>query len=175
MSTRRRLSTSSIASERSVISPSSDASSVRVVCRVRPLNGKEKRLGSTPVCAHVLAPEDDVVIDEEQEEEDEKEGKSTTLTIKMEEGARHTFTFDQVFDVESTQREVYAGSARPIIEDVFKGYNGTVFAYGQTGAGKTFTMEGNSIRKRWPRGRVRRFEQKSAHVGNYSTSCCGYF
>ena len=61
----------------------------------------------------------------------------------MEEGARHTFTFDQVFDVESTQREVYAGSARPIIEDVFKGYNGTVFAYGQTGAGKTFTMEGN--------------------------------
>ena len=60
----------------------------------------------------------------------------------MDEGTRHTFTFDQVFDVDSAQRDVYAGSARPIILDVMEGYNGTVFAYGQTGAGKTYTMEG---------------------------------
>lgn len=31
--------------------------------------------------------------------------------------------------------------ARPIVEDVMVGYNGTIFAYGQTGTGKTFTME----------------------------------
>ncbi len=33
-------------------------------------------------------------------------------------------------------------SAKPILESVMEGYNGTIFAYGQTGTGKTFTMEG---------------------------------
>ena len=38
--------------------------------------------------------------------------------------------------------EVYNQAARPIIQNVLEGYNGTIFAYGQTGTGKTFTMEG---------------------------------
>jgi kinesin family protein 3/17 len=38
--------------------------------------------------------------------------------------------------------DVYNETARPIIEKVLAGYNGTIFAYGQTGTGKTFTMEG---------------------------------
>lgn len=52
------------------------------------------------------------------------------------------FTFDQVFDWNSTQEQVYADAAKPIVISVLEGYNGTVFAYGQTGTGKTHTMEG---------------------------------
>ena len=40
------------------------------------------------------------------------------------------------------QDDLYQQTAAPIIENVFEGYNGTIFAYGQTGTGKTFTMEG---------------------------------
>lgn len=38
--------------------------------------------------------------------------------------------------------DVYNETARPIVEKVLAGYNGTIFAYGQTGTGKTYTMEG---------------------------------
>jgi kinesin family protein 3/17 len=52
------------------------------------------------------------------------------------------FTFDSVFSTSSTQADVYNEVARPIVENVLQGYNGTIFAYGQTGTGKTYTMEG---------------------------------
>jgi len=39
--------------------------------------------------------------------------------------------------------DVYNEVARPIVDKVFDGFNGTIFAYGQTGTGKTFTMEGS--------------------------------
>jgi len=54
------------------------------------------------------------------------------------------FTFDAVFDWESTQKEVYDYTARGIVNSVMEGYNGTIFAYGQTGTGKTHTMDGYS-------------------------------
>lgn len=40
------------------------------------------------------------------------------------------------------QEKVFKQAALPIIESVLEGYNGTIFAYGQTGTGKTHTMEG---------------------------------
>lgn len=52
------------------------------------------------------------------------------------------FSFDYVFSPESKQLDIYNLIARPIVDAVLEGYNGTVFAYGQTGTGKTFTMEG---------------------------------
>ena len=55
------------------------------------------------------------------------------------------FTFDRVFGPVSTQEELYLYSAKPVVEDVLKGYNGTIFAYGQTASGKTHTMEGPDI------------------------------
>lgn len=54
----------------------------------------------------------------------------------------HSFTFDQVFDMKTKQSEIYEMSARPAVEALIEGYNSTIFAYGQTGTGKTFTMEG---------------------------------
>ncbi|KAK9819166.1 hypothetical protein WJX81_001387 [Elliptochloris bilobata] len=52
------------------------------------------------------------------------------------------YTYDAVLGPSSTQEQVYAATAQPIVESVLEGYNGTVFAYGQTGTGKTFTMDG---------------------------------
>ena len=52
------------------------------------------------------------------------------------------FTFDCVYDWNSKQENIFAESAYPIIENVMEGYNGTIFAYGQTGTGKTHTISG---------------------------------
>ena len=52
------------------------------------------------------------------------------------------FSFDAVFDTNSTQVDIYNETARPIVDKVLQGYNGTIFAYGQTGTGKTYTMSG---------------------------------
>lgn len=55
------------------------------------------------------------------------------------------FTFDRAFGPESKQSEVYNSVVAPLIEEVLAGYNCTVFAYGQTGTGKTHTMVGDVI------------------------------
>jgi len=52
------------------------------------------------------------------------------------------FTFDAVFDDDSNQTEVYQDIAQDLVDSVLEGYNGTIFAYGQTGCGKSFTMMG---------------------------------
>ncbi|KAF3928811.1 Kinesin-1 [Orbilia brochopaga] len=56
-----------------------------------------------------------------------------------------TFTFDRVFDMKCKQNDIFDFSIRPTVDDILNGYNGTVFAYGQTGAGKSFTMMGSDI------------------------------
>lgn len=53
-----------------------------------------------------------------------------------------TYTFDHVYDEQCTQEQIYDECAKQIIENVMVGYNGTIFAYGQTGTGKTYTMCG---------------------------------
>lgn len=50
--------------------------------------------------------------------------------------------FDKVFKPNATQEKVYNEAAKSIVSDVLAGYNGTIFAYGQTSSGKTHTMEG---------------------------------
>ncbi|KAH7296741.1 hypothetical protein KP509_26G036900 [Ceratopteris richardii] len=50
------------------------------------------------------------------------------------------FKFDAVLGASATQADVYAVAAQPIVLDVLEGYNGTIMAYGQTGAGKTYTL-----------------------------------
>lgn len=50
--------------------------------------------------------------------------------------------FDKVFKPNATQEKVYSEAAKSIVADVLAGYNGTIFAYGQTSSGKTHTMEG---------------------------------
>lgn len=64
------------------------------------------------------------------------------LRNPRQEGSTKGFTFDAVYDKDSTQRMVYDETAFPLVESVLDGFNGTIFAYGQTGCGKTWTMSG---------------------------------
>lgn len=53
------------------------------------------------------------------------------------------YTFKHVFDKDSSQHEVYATVAQPLVENLIKGKNGLLFTYGVTSSGKTYTMTGN--------------------------------
>ncbi|KAK9451845.1 P-loop containing nucleoside triphosphate hydrolase protein [Limtongia smithiae] len=54
-----------------------------------------------------------------------------------------TYSFDHVFGPEADQAMVYDEVVAPILEEALAGYNCTIFAYGQTGTGKTYTMSGD--------------------------------
>ncbi|CAK0865132.1 unnamed protein product [Prorocentrum cordatum] len=60
--------------------------------------------------------------------------------------ATYQFKLDHVLDMKTTQEEVFDLVAKPVIEDVLNGINGTIFAYGQSGSGKTFTITGGAER-----------------------------
>ena len=94
---------------------------VKVAIRVRPMNKHEMEQNSK-LCVEVDPANGTVSV-------------SNSKSVK-------TFPFDYVYGMDSTQREVYDQVAFPIVDSIFQGYNGTVFAYGQTGCGKTFTMMG---------------------------------
>uniref|UniRef100_A0A8D0H2G1 Kinesin-like protein n=1 Tax=Sphenodon punctatus TaxID=8508 RepID=A0A8D0H2G1_SPHPU len=98
---------------------------VKVVVRCRPFNDREKVM-SYKMSVNV----------------DEMRGTITVHKTDSSNEPPKTFTFDTVFGPESKQLDVYNLTARPIIDSVLEGYNVTIFAYGQTGTGKTFTMEG---------------------------------
>ncbi|KAJ2403197.1 hypothetical protein GGI23_000126 [Coemansia sp. RSA 2559] len=101
----------------------SQSNNIKVIARFRPPNSLEQKSGGIPV------------VDIEDE---------TTVGIKCDEHIG-SFTFDRVFGSETTQSQIYNYAIRDTLEDVFNGYNGTVFCYGQTGSGKTFTMMGADI------------------------------
>ncbi|KAL3241326.1 tubulin-dependent ATPase KIP3 [Nakaseomyces bracarensis] len=57
-------------------------------------------------------------------------------------GSEIKFVFDKLFDEEATQREVYQSTTSSLLDSVLDGFNSTVFAYGATGCGKTYTVSG---------------------------------
>ncbi|KAL1457120.1 hypothetical protein WDU94_001781 [Cyamophila willieti] len=103
-----------------------EVENVRVFVRLRPLNKKEIEANYTNIATVDLL--------------------NGIVSVKNPVGYSHeppkTFTFDTVFDSDSKQLDIYNETARPIVDKVLLGFNGTIFAYGQTGTGKTFTMEG---------------------------------
>lgn len=86
--------------------------------------------------------------------------------------APRSFFFDKVYDETLTQERIFNETSLPIVESVLQGYNGTIFAYGQTGTGKTHTMEGD-IRSETEKGIIpRSFEMifdliKTTYNTNY--------
>uniref|UniRef100_A0A8C9XXI3 Kinesin-like protein n=1 Tax=Sander lucioperca TaxID=283035 RepID=A0A8C9XXI3_SANLU len=89
---------------------------IKVLCRFRPLNQSEILRGDQFIPK--FQSDDTVLVG----------GKS--------------YVFDRVFPTNTTQEQVYNTCAKQIVKDVLGGYNGTIFAYGQTSSGKTHTMEG---------------------------------
>lgn len=101
-------------------------SNVKVVCRFRPLNQIELKYSEESSCSL-----------------NENTVKIVSKKPKMFEGTDEFFyTFDALFDWNSSQKEVFKEVASQILEALFEGINGTILAYGQTGSGKTFTMQG---------------------------------
>jgi kinesin family member 5 len=74
--------------------------------------------------------------------------------------ASGSFTFDRVFDMSSKQSDIFDFSIKPTVDDILNGYNGTVFAYGQTGAGKSYTMMGSDIDNDEGRGVIPRIVEQ---------------
>ncbi|XP_078333667.1 osmotic avoidance abnormal protein 3-like isoform X3 [Crassostrea virginica] len=104
---------------------SSDGETVKVIVRCRPMNTREKDLKCTTVVA--------------------MEGKRGQCSIRNPDDKKappKMFTFDGAYFVDSTTENIYNEIAYPLVEGVTEGYNGTIFAYGQTGCGKSFTMQG---------------------------------
>ncbi|KTG46185.1 hypothetical protein cypCar_00029477 [Cyprinus carpio] len=101
------------------------AEAVKVVVRCRPLNKKEEATNQERI----------VEVDVRLGQVSVRKPKSSGSFLK-------SFTFDAVYDVGSKQNELYDYACKPLIDSVMHGFNGTIFAYGQTGTGKTYTMEG---------------------------------
>jgi len=75
------------------------------------------------------------------------ERKEVVVARKMGAGrqSRMVFRFDEVLSSFSTQDDVFKATLAPLISQVLSGYEATAFAYGQTGTGKTYTMEGQTM------------------------------
>ncbi|ELW48455.1 Kinesin-1 heavy chain [Tupaia chinensis] len=89
---------------------------IKVMCRFRPLNESEVNRGDKYIAKF--------------------QGEDTVMI------ASKPPAFDRVFQSSTSQEQVYNDCAKKIVKDVLEGYNGTIFAYGQTSSGKTHTMEG---------------------------------
>lgn len=70
------------------------------------------------------------------QEEDPEKNTLGKIGLTMISGKQRDFYFDYIFGETAAQDQVYDRLARPIVADVLKGCNGTIFAYGQTGTGK---------------------------------------
>ncbi|CAK70065.1 unnamed protein product (macronuclear) [Paramecium tetraurelia] len=97
-----------------------EGQNIKVVARLRPLNSLEMQQGGE--CC--------VTYNDKQ------------ITVTVGSNDKQDFTFDRIFGPDSEQADVFEEVGRPILDSVMNGYNGTIFAYGQTSSGKTFTMEG---------------------------------
>jgi kinesin family protein 11 len=108
------------------MSSANKSTSVKVCVRLRPFNKREKKKNTLPV---VTA--------------DTANNQVTVVKGLHQKAVRSTFNFDNVFSEYATQEEVFNATLLPLVEQVMLGFEATVFAYGQTGTGKTHTMEGN--------------------------------
>ncbi|XP_053736266.1 kinesin-like protein KIF3C [Synchiropus splendidus] len=109
------------------MSKTKSSESVKVVVRCRPLNRKEESSGPGGAIVQMDLKLGQVILRNPRAPASEPQ---------------KTFTFDAVYDGYSKQRDLYDESVRPLIDSVLEGFNGTIFAYGQTGTGKTYTMQG---------------------------------
>ncbi|KAF3494445.1 hypothetical protein DY000_02058417 [Brassica cretica] len=95
---------------------------VRVAVRLRPRNA------------------DECVADADFADCVELQPELKRLKLRKNNWDTETYEFDEVLTESASQKRVYQVVAKPVVESVLEGYNGTVMAYGQTGTGKTFTL-----------------------------------
>ena len=106
---------------------------MRVAVRVRPLSPKE--LETSDYIVEVNHEDGELVV------LDPSDATADAVDV-LHRSYERAFNFEHMFGPSSTQTEVYAATIRDFIPFVLQGYNATVFAYGATGSGKTYTMLG---------------------------------
>ena len=111
---------------------------IQVVVRCRPFNEKEKRENRTNII-DIDAKLRQVTI--KAAPSGAAGGPSSPSPRQIAE-AEKSFTFDAVYDENTQQRIFYDESCFSLVENVLEGFNATIFAYGQTGCGKSWTMQG---------------------------------
>ena len=74
-----------------------------------------------------------------------KQSSNKVTLINEKTDNKYDMLFDYVFDEKDNQETVYNIFGEKLMNDIFRGYNGTIMAYGQTGSGKTYTMFGRSL------------------------------
>ena len=112
----------------------SKSSNVKVYCRIRPENEKEHSTG-LGICLEQTSQNSlKIIVD--------NLNINTGLKENYIEKASQDFTYDKVFPSDTNQKAIFDIVAKPLISAAFEGINGTLFCYGQTSSGKTYTMEG---------------------------------
>ncbi|CAD5222055.1 unnamed protein product [Bursaphelenchus xylophilus] len=108
------------------------SSQLVVAVRIRPLNESEKQKKGFE-CAYALDQQKVLLVDPEKFENN---------ILRQNRQHERTFNFDAVFGPGSEHMEVHEATTSPLVDFVVAGSNATVFAYGPTGSGKTYTMVG---------------------------------
>ena len=112
----------------------SKSSNIKVYCRIRPENEQEISSG-LGLCLNPKSPTSvQILVDNLNINSGLKENYSDKINQE--------FTYDKVFPSETNQETIFDQVAKPLISAAFEGINGTLFCYGQTASGKTYTMEG---------------------------------
>ena len=116
---------------------------IRVAVRIRPFNRNELEQNQRNIIQ--VLDKSNIVFDGEEDEDEFffKGAKLTHRDITKRVRKKLSMSFDDVFPMESTNEEIFADCTEPLVTSVMNGYNCSVFVYGATGAGKTFTMLGN--------------------------------
>uniref|UniRef100_A0A8B9JTN9 Kinesin-like protein n=1 Tax=Astyanax mexicanus TaxID=7994 RepID=A0A8B9JTN9_ASTMX len=104
----------------------------KVALRIRPLSDAELEEAAT-IVAHRVDDQMVVLMDPLEDPDN---------ILRAHRSREKTYMFDVAFDYTATQEEVYRATTKGLIEGLISGYNATVFAYGPTGCGKTYTMLG---------------------------------
>ncbi|MES1904441.1 MAG: Kinesin-related motor protein [Paramarteilia canceri] len=97
-------------------------SPISVFVRIRP-----------PACSGRSADETQVV----------RSSSKSQVCVQSSNQTQKTFTYDRVFGPEANQEQIFVNTTKPVLDEVLNGYSCTIFAYGQTGTGKTYTMSGD--------------------------------
>ena len=109
-------------------------SNVKVYCRIRPENEQEISSGLGQCLNPISNTSVQILVDNLNINSGIKENYN--------EKTSQEFSFDEVYPSETNQKTIFDQVAKPLILAAFEGINGTLFCYGQTASGKTYTMEG---------------------------------